>query len=275
MLKKAVVTNLISKQFGKFASKRFPSCAQKTINKTYVKLMGVSLEEFKEVEHYRSLNELFTRQLVKNRVFSKDENTFISPCDSMITEAGDLEKDKLMQIKGFEYSVDDLLTDFIDQDKKEKVYDGKYINFYLSPKDYHRFHVPLDMRVSKVIQVSGLLYPVNLKYLNKVQNLFIKNERVILKCYDKNDNLFFMVFVGALNVGKVVINFDDRIDTNAAVKNTREYVYGDIHLKKGDELGCFKMGSTVVMIFEKDYVDLEVDVNKKVRFGESVAKIKS
>jgi phosphatidylserine decarboxylase len=273
-ISKAILTNIISKQFGRFASKKFPRPIQKVINNTYKDMMGVNLDEFQDITHYRTLNELFTRKLKKNRDFPKDENIFISPCDSLITEASQLDKEKLLQIKGYEYSADELLSEFIEPSIKERVYDGLYINFYLSPKDYHRFHVPFDMKIVKAVQIPGFLYPVNFKYLNKVQNLFIKNERVVLECYDKNQNLFFMVLVGALNVGKIVLNFDSRIDTNANIKVTRTYFYGDKNLKKGEELGMFKMGSTIVMLFEKDYVRLLCESGQRVRFTDQIASVK-
>ena len=90
----------------------------------------------------------------------------------------------------------------------------------------------------------------------------------------KSGIFFFMVLVGALNVGKIVLNFDSRIDTNANIKVTRTYFYGDKNLKKGEELGMFKMGSTIVMLFEKDYVRLLCESGQRVRFTDQIASVK-
>jgi phosphatidylserine decarboxylase len=130
----------------------------------------------------------------------------------------------------------------------------------------------MDMKVKKVIHVPALLYPVNFTYLNKIPSLFVKNERVILECYDMSERLFFIVLVGALNVGKMTLSFEPRIDTNIEGLEMRAYEYEDmIELKKGDELGMFMMGSTIAMLFEKDFVNLEEKSGKNIRFADVIA----
>ena len=247
---KAAWTNGISRGFGKFASYKFPTLIQNGINKLYVVLMGVDLSNFHPSSHYPTLNSLFTRELLYKREMPKDPTMIVSPADSLISELGDLKESTAMQIKDFQYCIKDLLTEHISDENKEKVIDGKYINFYLSPKDYHRYHVPTDMRVTKAIHVPGLLYPVNFTYLRKVHSLFVKNERVILECFDNSGKLFYMILVGALNVGKMTLTFEPKIETNIDASELKVYEYENLNLKKGDELGMFKMGSTVVMIFE-------------------------
>ncbi len=272
---KPTVTNIVSRIFGKIANFEFFFPIQYVINFTYVKSMKVDLSEFDTIDSYKSLNKLFTRELKIRRDIDKSENSFISPCDSLITELGDIFISRTIQIKGFYYKIDELLTNKFEDKKIYKIYNGSFINFYLSPKDYHRYHCPVDMQILKAVHVPGTLYPVNLKYLNKVLDLFIKNERVIVECKTKRNQLFFMVFVGALNVGKIKFNFDDRISTNSGKKDITTYTYGDTHLKKGDELGKFEMGSTIVIFFEKDMVELTQKKMKKVKFGDMIAKIKS
>ncbi len=270
---KPTITNTISRLFGSFARARFPFVLQQTINFAYVKLMGVDLSEFDKLSSYKSLNELFTRKLKTQRKFDQGSHTFISPSDSLVTECGDIFVSTSMQIKGFYYKVDELLASQIEAKNIKKIYNGKYINFYLSPKDYHRYHSPIDMYVKKAVHVPGLLYPVNLKYLNKVFDLFVKNERVILECETKSGMLFYMVFVGALNVGKMRFNFDERIQTNSKKSGITTYIYGDTFVKKGEELGTFEMGSTIVIFFEKKSVELSVHRMQKVKFSQTIAKI--
>lgn len=263
-----ILTNAISRGFGKFASAQFPSFLQKFINSSYVKLMKLDMSEFDEISSYKSLNQLFTRAFVQQREI---EDGFISPVDAFISKIGSVEDEMLFQIKGRSYSLSRLLT----SNYKEKValLDGAdYANFYLSPKDYHRYHIPFDMQILSVTHVPGKLYPVNFKYLNKVTNLFIENERVIVEA-KVGDKILFLVLVGALNVGKMVVNFETDIHTNAKAGHIRKYSYADMHVKKGDEFGYFMMGSTIVMIAQKGLLELQMYEASKVRFGEKIATV--
>ena len=272
MIKK-VITNNISVIFGIFASKEFPKFIQKIINFLYVKLLRLDMNEFKHYSEYSSLNNLFTRELIKKREINSDVNQFISPTDSFISAQGNLNENVLLQIKNMPYSIDRLLTNSIDENHLKRIRNGNFMNFYLSPKDYHRYHSSFDCTVSKLIHIPGKLYPVNFSYLKKKLNLFIENERVILECLTKDNKLFYMVFVGALNVGKMVFNFEPRVKTNSSTNSIQEYLYSNLSLKKGDTIGYFEMGSTVVMIWEKDIVELENLENKKVKFTQTIAKI--
>ncbi|WP_200763921.1 phosphatidylserine decarboxylase [Nitrosophilus alvini] len=271
-MKKRVITNIVSRSFGKFASHRFHPVLQKFINISYVKLMKLDMSEFKKPKEYRSLNELFTRSLVKKRVIDIADESIISPVDSLITECGRLESDRLLQIKGMEYSVKELLKE-ISAQNINRILDGEYINFYLSPRDYHRYHVPCDMQVRKAVHIPGRLYPVNLRFLKKKLNLFVENERVILECLNKEGVLFYIVLVGALNVGEMVLTFEERIRTNLD-PDIKVYEYEDLWLKRGELFGYFKMGSTIVMLFEKESVELRVKSKDRVKYGIEVAKFK-
>lgn len=233
------------------------------------------MQEFLNPTAYKTLNALFTRKLNTPREIDADRQNFISPCDSLVTQSGTLHKNTLMQIKGMYYKVDDLLAG-IPAQEVEKCYDGEYINFYLSPKDYHRYHMPLDCKVKRVVHVPGKLYPVNIPTLKKKLNLFVENERVIVECESLQGNTFFLVLVGALNVGKMEVSFEPRIQTNTKTGSFSVYEYDEpLNLKKGDDFGCFKMGSTVVAITQKEMLELNVLNNAKVRFSQVIAREKS
>eukprot|EP01156_Anaeramoeba_ignava_P014264 Anaeramoba_ignava/a608639_7.p1 GENE.a608639_7~~a608639_7.p1 ORF type:complete len:270 (-),score=38.52 a608639_7:284-1093(-) len=263
------ITNIISQYFGKFAKFEFPLFIQKFINGAYVKFLGLNMSEFRNPKFYKSLNDLFTRELAIPREIDKEKDCFISPSDSLITQCGNLEDDLLLQIKGMEYSVEEMLT-YNCANNFAKVKNGTYMNFYLSPKDYHRYHAPCNFKVNKLIHVPGKLYPVNLKYLNKQIDLFVENERVILECTHE-EKLFYMVFVGALNVGQMVFNFEPKVETNNDTKEIKIYEYESLDIKKGECLGYFKMGSTVVMVWEKDFVQLEELLGQNVKYGQRIA----
>jgi len=265
------ITNKISDYFHKFATTQFPSILQNIINTGYVKLLGLDMSEFNAPSSYKTLNALFTRSLNIPRKFDTSLNNFISPADSFVSEAGDIDNGTALQIKGMEYSVKELLTNNISDENYEKIKDGKFMNMYLSPKDYHRYHSAYTCKVTKLIHVPGKLYPVNFKYLNKQPSLFVENERVILECFSEDGKLFYMVFVGALNVGKMVFEFESSVETNSDVSEIKVYEYDDLHILKGDCLGYFKMGSTVLMFWEKDTVELEELVNTKLKFTDIIA----
>jgi len=266
-------TNIVSEYFGKFAKKEFNKSVQGLVNSSYVKLMGLDMNEFGEAKSYVSLNKLFIRALESNRNIENDDKAFISPCDSLVMECGQLLEYQLMQIKGMSYHVGEFLGDEIEFSNIKKVENGEYINLYLSPKDYHRYHAPLDMKISRIVHIPGKLYPVNKPALKNKKNLFIENERVVLQCHSTYDKLFYLVMVGALNVGQIVINAQLNLHTNANVKQPTVYDYEDLNIKKGDELGYFMMGSTVIVLSEKNMLNIDVQSHESVRFGQKIATL--
>ncbi len=271
MSNKKHITSGLSQIFGMFASKAFPTPIQNFINASYVRLMGLDMSEFEPSSSYPTLNKLFTRHLREPREFNTDDSVMISPCDALITECGKLHDFTSLQIKGMKYKVDELLGDYIDPDKKHRIKNGRFINFYLSPSDYHRYHIPFDCRITKAVHIPGKLYPVNFTYLNKQQDLFIENERVVIECYTKNDELFYIVLVGALNVGRMEVSFEPSINTNSHLRESVAYEYKELEMKKGDDFGCFQMGSTIVLIAEN--MDILVKSGEKVSFAQDISKV--
>ncbi len=265
-------TSVLSQSFGRFASKEHGKRFQNFINNTYVRMMGLDMSEFRSPESYESLNALFTRHFVKMRSFSNDASDVISPCDSLITEWGTIEETKALQIKGMSYDVNAFLGDHIETSSKEAIRNGSYVNFYLSPRDYHRYHAPLDMQVVKAVHIPGKLYPVNIPTLKNKVDLFIENERVVLECLSSEGKRFFLVLVGALNVGKMEVAFEPKIQTNTTLIPSL-YEYENLRLAKGDDFGCFKMGSTIIMLCEKGMCEWNVQTGESVRFGQTIAKI--
>lgn len=267
------ITSIVSQTFGHFASKQHSKPLQNIINHTYVKLMGLDMSDFQAPKYYESLTALFTRHLKNNRTFSSNSNDMISPCDSFITACGLIEENLALQIKGMSYSIDEVLGDKISQDAKQSIKNGTFINFYLSPRDYHRYHVPIDMQILHAVHIPGKLYPVNIPSLKKRVNLFIENERVILECLSTSRKRFFIILVGALNVGKIEVNFESRIQTNTMAMTQNIYRYNELFLNRGDDFGCFHMGSTIVMLCEKEMIELNVKTDSNVLFGQTIAHL--
>ena len=276
-------SKIISLCFGSIANLRFPSAIQSFINAKYVAFFNISLSEFPPLESYKSLNELFTRGLRKMRDFDKSENIIISPSDSLVIESGRVESGRALQIKGFSYEVAPLLG-VSARDLSPNLY---YANLYLSPRDYHRYHAPCDMFVESIVHFRGKLLSVHKKSLVKNQNLFIRNERVVLSARMKNGAKLYFVAVGALNVGQIIFYVEPKLQESFSGKK-REFFYKEPKfIRKGEELGMFKMGSTIVLFVEspKSNIDLgesnadlpqNIEIFKqgeKIRFGEALFKL--
>ena len=265
-------TSFVSLGFGKFASKAFPSFVQNIINKSYVKLMGLNMSEFKAPKEYKTLNKLFTRAFEIPRSISEDKTELLSGVDALITDAGTITEGKAYQIKGMEYKISELFGEN-HQDAVEKVEGGEFINFYLSPKDYHRYHSPMALKILSLTHIPGKLYPVNFPLLRKKKDLFIENERVIISCLDKKGNTQILVLVGALNVGKMRVTFEKNIETNSDIREPQHYSYEDLWLERGEMFGWFEMGSTILTFSQKGSIVPKVSINQKVSFADVIGKI--
>lgn len=253
-------TNRLSWCFEKIAHHAFYPTIQRWINRAYVKIFNVKLEEFDTLANYPTLNALFTRSLVRMRNFDKTAFHLIAPCDSVVMEFGQCQEDYAMQIKGKSYRV----SDFI----KTKLAEGYYfINFYLSPGDYHRFHAPLTLKVKRLEFIDGRLQGVYEKSLLKHKEVFVKNKRVVLECEDEFGEILYFVAIGALNVGKIQINFAPEV-VNFKTSQILNFE-PPVLLKKGDEIGSFLMGSTIVLFTKHWQYDL--NEKEKVYFGQCIA----
>ena len=149
-----------------------------------------------------------------------------------------------------------------------------YANIYLSPRDYHHYHAPCDLSVLQALYIPADLYSVAKKFLLKIPNLYVKNERVILKCKMQNGGILWMVFVGALNVGKMRFDFDARIQTNAcASREGALYEYENLSFKKGDHLGNFELGSTIVLVAQSEFLKFSVSSETAVKFSQKIGEL--
>jgi len=265
-------TSVISTLFGKFASKEFPSVIQHIINASYVKLMGLDMSEFRAPASYKTLNRLFTRALEKPRPLPEEKDVFIAGADALITEAGTITEGRAYQIKGMSYSIEALFGSYHAEAVKE-VEGGEFINFYLSPKDYHRYHMPMRLKINSLTHIPGKHYPVNFPLLRNKTDLFIENERVVIECEDEKGRMQVLVLVAALNVGQMVVTFEERVRTNSEIREPVHYSYEDLWLERGELYGWFEMGSTILTFSKKGSICPEVAINQKVSFGEALGKI--
>ncbi len=252
--------NICSNIFGYFACFPFPFFFQKIINKIYVNMFSVDLSEHEPIHYYPTLNALFTRSLVKRRDYNKAHNVLIAPCDSKVIAQGIASNDRAMQIKGKTYQVSKLLGEKIEKKMN-------FINFYLSPQDYHRFHAPTDLYMHSIRYFSGYLYSVRESVLQSTDNIFAHNERVVIKAFDNYGNSIFFVAVGAMNVGKIIIYKEPKIHTNSKKPDIIYQYKEPILIKKGEEMGYFKMGSSIILFVDNCLIHENIN---KIRFGEDI-----
>ena len=265
-------TSVISNVFGKFASKAFSPSVQSFINRGYVKLMGLDMSEFKDPADYPTLNKLFTRAFENPRALPEDQDALISGVDALITDAGTIKEGKAYQIKGMSYSIERLFGEY-HKEAVSKVEGGEFINFYLSPKDYHRYHIPMRLKVKSLTHIPGKHYPVNFPFLRHKVDLFIENERVVIECEDEKGRTQVLVLVAALNVGQMVVTFEEKVRTNSEIREPVHYEYEDLWVERGAFYGWFEMGSTVVTFSEKGSISPEVAINQKVSFTDVLGKV--
>jgi len=263
-------TSIISNTFGKFANKEFSPKIQKFINDSYIKLMGLDMSRFENSDNYKSLKDLFIRPIKDKVNIDARVDSVISPCDSRVIALGTITDNTAYQIKGMSYNTNEL----IDASNNSKILEGgEYINFYLSPKDYHRYHMPFDVEVLSATYIPGKLYPVNMPLLKNKKNLYIENERVVLEVIDRFDHKHFIVLVGALNVGKMVVTFESAIKTNAKEGKARYTYDTPKKLKKGEMFGWFEMGSTIVMLSQKDAIKYSIKEGVDVKYSEIIGEL--
>ena len=223
--------------------------------RTISKLAGINVDEALSTDRndYASFNAWFTRTLKPGaRTFDQDPLAFLSPCDGRISETGTLQENSILQAKGKDYSLQDLLAN---DPVCAQLANGYFSTIYLSPKDYHRIHMPLTGRLQRMIHVPGRLFSVAPYTVRQVPRLFARNERVI-SIFDTDSGPLVMVLVGAMLVSSTETVWAGEVtpSKNKDVTVT-DYPDDDISLAKGAEMGRFNMGSTVILLMPSGSVD--------------------
>jgi len=238
----------------------------------FVRKYGVNMEEAAnpDITSYASFNEFFTRALGQG-ARPLAEADFICPVDGAISQFGTIEKDQIIQAKGHNYTTTALVGG--DPQLAQRFEHGAFATLYLSPRDYHRVHMPCDGRLTRMIYVPGDLFSVNPATARGVPNLFARNERVVC-VFEGEFGPFIMTMVGATIVGSIATVWHGAVNASR-YNNLREWHYNEqrVELKKGDEMGRFLLGSTVVMLFPQGVLQFNPEwlATRAVRFGEAMA----
>lgn len=222
---------------------------------------------------YASFNAWFTRALKPGaRTFDNSPQAFLSPCDGRISETGPLLENRILQAKGKDYSLQDLLAN---DPVCQQLTDGYFSTIYLSPRDYHRIHMPLSGQLKRMIHVPGRLFSVAPYTARQVLRLFARNERVIC-IFETEAGPMVMVLVGAMLVSSTETVWAGEI-TPTKNKNVTvtDYSDQDISLSKGDEMGRFNMGSTVILLMPTATVEglPELGAGEPVKVGQKLARM--
>lgn len=238
----------------------------------FVRRYGVNMEEAlnPDLGSYASFNEFFTRALREGaRPLANAD--FICPVDGAISQFGAIEDDQIIQAKGHRYTTTALVGG--DSALASQFAHGSFATLYLSPRDYHRIHMPFDGKLTRMIYVPGSLFSVNPTTARGVPGLFARNERVVC-VFESSFGPFVLVLVGATIVGSMATVWHGVVNPPRSAR-VREWDYRDqeIVLKKGEEMGRFLLGSTVVLLFPQGVAKFNPAwaPARPVRLGEAMA----
>lgn len=237
----------------------------------FVNKYPVNLDEAVESNpfSYPSFNDFFIRRLKPAcRPIDNTANVITSPVDGCISQIGSINHNTIIQAKNHDYTVEALVAD---PTLAKKFHGGQFTTIYLAPHDYHRIHCPVDATLRQMNYVPGKLFSVNIQTTTDVPQLFANNERVITS-FDTEFGPMAVVFVGAMIVGSIETTWSGTVTPREAWDGSWNY---NLPVKKSAELGRFKLGSTVILLFNNKQLKWqeELEPETKVQFGQKIASI--
>lgn len=237
--------------------------------------VDMSLAQDPNLDNYPSFNAFFTRALRSDaRPIAADENLLVSPVDGAVSQLGGIENGRIFQAKGRDFTLLELLGN--DPEKAQQFEDGNFATIYLSPRDYHRIHLPIDGKLTAMSHIPGRLFSVSPATARAVPRLFARNERVVAY-FDTDTGPMAMVLVGAIFVASIETVWAGEV-TPPAGQKVRHWEYDaedpTHQYSKGDEIGRFNMGSTVILLHGKDNIEWldNIQPNDSVQMGQAIAK---
>lgn len=263
--------HLLSRLVGKLAECRLPWLKNLLIRR-FITQYKVDMSDAVESapEAYANFNAFFTRAL-KDGARPIADAPVVCPADGAISQLGEINRGRIFQAKGQDYSLQTLLGD--DKALTAEFDGGSFATIYLSPRDYHRVHMPVDGTLRSMTYVPGKLFSVNTTTAENVRSLFARNERAIC-VFDTEFGPMAMILVGAMIVAGIETVWDGQVAPPPRQLTTRSYPQEAPTLKKGEEMGRFKLGSTVILLFGKDKIDWldKFEALTPTRLGEALAE---
>lgn len=271
ILWKCLPKKSISRMMGNFARKPI----SKKLIPHYIRYYKIDLKPVKRnVNEFSCLLDFFVRELrPEARPIHPDPFMIVSPVDGTISQLGKIENGSLVQAKGVSYSLSELLGG--DEKKVAQFLGGYFVTIYLSPRDYHRIHMPIQGKVSEWVYIPGNLDPVNKWGIKHVPGVFARNERVISYLQSTTCRMA-LIKVGATNVGSIKVEYEPNLITNTKRPTRNQKIYEDgPELEKGAELGRFEFGSTVILLFEPGSIQWKanIELGTKLQMGQPIAEI--
>jgi phosphatidylserine decarboxylase len=226
--------------------------------------LGIDMSEAEHVvTEYRSFGDLFVRRLRDDqRPVDDDAASVVSPVDGSLSACGEAVDGEMIQAKGIDYRLEELLEN---DDLADQLRGGTYLTLYLQPKDYHRIHCPVTAEVRSIRQIKGTLFPVKPYMVRNLRGLFTRNERVVFEL-DSEVGKMAMICVAAAGVGNISTVYDN---------GRRRPPYRSLasKVRKGEEVAAFNLGSTVILVFAPDRVEMEeLSPGQPVRMGQRLAR---
>ena len=239
----------------------------KQIINLFISAFNVDMHDAKiqNIEKFATFNEFFTRELTSNaRPIDSNPTRIVSPCDGKISLFGEITEDSLLQAKGKHFT----LTDFCTTESKfsHHFINGVFCTIYLSPRDYHRVHMPCDAELVEMIYIPGRLFSVAPYAPKAIDKLYARNERVV-SIFKVKQGYLALTMVGAVNVAAIEMAWEGLITPPHLTRPSHyDYTNKEITLSKGAHAGTFNMGSTVVLLFSKDLAE----INQQLKAGDPV-----
>lgn len=259
---------LLSRCFGKVASLR--------LNWFSIFIVRIFKFFFKindpiDIENHHSLNDFFSRKKLDDLSLSKNQEFFCSPAEGVISQYGTINNSTLVQAKGKFFDLNQLFGG--DHELSNQFISGKFFTIYLAPNNYHRVHLPKDGTLTKVRYIKGNLYSVSKKNSEKLENLYCRNERVVLYFENTSRHVFALILVGALLVGSIALSYNNVV-TNAHQNYPRNMTVSidPVHLSQLDEVGLFNFGSTVICVASERSFNFKEDLKNdlKIKVGQAI-----
>ena len=265
--------NLFSKLCGFVADIRMSRLFLTPLIKIFSKIYSVELTEAtQQVSEFRTFNEFFTRQLLPDaRPLDPDLDAVLSPVDGFIGEYGRINDGLLIQAKGLDYRLADLLLD----SKRDRLYDGgEFITIYLAPQNYHRIHSMVEGDVREFSYIPGDLWTVSPLGVHHVPKLFARNERLTTYIQTEKGECA-LIKVGATVVGRIRVSYHDQISNRHGAMAKQLVLKTPFKLERGEEVGLFELGSTVICLFPPGQVELnELELGQKICLGQAIGRFK-
>ena len=262
-----------SRLIGRAARMSIPAPLRQFAYSTFARAVGADLSEpERELTSYGSLGEFFARRLRSgSRPIDASADSLVSPCDGTVSACGQADDGMLLQAKGRDYRIGDLV---VDHERAEALIGGSYLTIYLAPRDYHRVHSPIAGNLVAYDYVPGTLWPVSPRFIADVPELYVRNERAIA-WIDTPHGAAAVVLVGATGVGNLWLSHrdgsgGDSRDLRRANTNWHHAFSPGIAIDRGDELGAFQLGSTVVVLLPRGAGRFDAAIGSSVRCGQRI-----